>query len=77
MAQAELEAAEAIIASECRALLEVGQALLSIRRSAGHRHLGFSRFEDYMHARWHLGRAGDADRGGGSPDDVVVAVAAM
>jgi hypothetical protein len=56
MAQAELEAAEAIIAGECRALLEVGEALLSIRRGAGHRHLGFSRFEDYMLARWHLGR---------------------
>ena len=55
MAQAEFEAAEAIIAGECRALLEVGEALLSIRRGAGHRYLGFTRFEDYMYTRWHLG----------------------
>jgi hypothetical protein len=56
MAKADFDAAEATIAGERRAFLEVGEALLAIQRGAGHRHLGFSRFEDYVCARWHLGR---------------------
>jgi hypothetical protein len=55
MAKADFEAAEATIAADPRAFLEVGEALLEVQRGAGHRHLGFSCFDDYLRARWRLG----------------------
>ena len=56
MSEAELQAAEAVIARGRRAFLEVGAALLAIQRCRGYVLRGYARFEDYVEQQWGFGR---------------------